>query len=138
MAIVGGGPCGLATALALHHACPGLRVGVFERAHEFRPIGSVLLASTSALATVDKIDRSVAAEMRSFENPVSSRTLYDPQGNVEKYAGSSPMFKGFVLNRWHRFQGAIARALPAGTVRLNHAFESYEIAKARTTRCVRP
>lgn len=39
VAIVGGGPAGLATALALARSAPNLKVAVLERAREMKPIG---------------------------------------------------------------------------------------------------
>jgi len=39
VAIVGGGPCGLAAAVGLARAAPDLRVAVLERADSLRPVG---------------------------------------------------------------------------------------------------
>ena len=39
VAIVGGGPCGLATAVGIARAAPDLRVAVLERADQLRPVG---------------------------------------------------------------------------------------------------
>jgi hypothetical protein len=39
VAIVGGGPGGLAAALAIERAAPGTRVAVFERARSLKPVG---------------------------------------------------------------------------------------------------
>ena len=39
VAIVGGGPCGLAIAVGLRNAAPDLKVAVLERADELRAVG---------------------------------------------------------------------------------------------------
>jgi salicylate hydroxylase len=56
--VVGGGPAGLATALAIHKVNPSWRLGVFERARELREIG----ASVGLLPNGQKALGSISAE----------------------------------------------------------------------------
>lgn len=71
VAIVGGGPCGLATALALQRADLGLSIAVFERdAYPFRPKGGSIQISKPGWAAIEAVDAATAATIRSTGTPV--------------------------------------------------------------------
>lgn len=55
VAIVGGGPGGLAAALALRQVAPHLAVRVFEKTKQLRPTGAMMLASSPACQVLEAI-----------------------------------------------------------------------------------
>ena len=79
VAIIGGGPCGLATALALSksRSLQGATVEVFE-SDAFRPKGASILISKAGWAALNAIDPDTARRIRTTSAPVtrvSVRTL---------------------------------------------------------------
>ncbi|KAJ1631144.1 hypothetical protein T492DRAFT_1144134 [Pavlovales sp. CCMP2436] len=81
IAILGGGPCGLATALALSKATerwPGCTVRVFEK-DSLEPKGAAVMLSPLAWAALTYIDEQAAQRIRQVGSPVvssTSRTLH--------------------------------------------------------------
>ena len=76
VAIVGGGPCGLATALALSKApcLQGARVAVFE-ADEFSPKGASIQISRPGWAALESLDAEAASRIRETGAPVTSVSI---------------------------------------------------------------
>lgn len=71
VAIIGGGPCGLATAIALAKAArlKGCSVCVFER-DDFSPKGAAVALSPLSWSALEAIDGTVAARIRQEGSPV--------------------------------------------------------------------
>ena len=76
VAIVGGGPCGLATALALSKApcLQGARIAVFE-ADEFSPKGASIQISRPGWAALESLDAEAASRIRETGAPVTSVSI---------------------------------------------------------------
>ena len=72
VAIIGGGPCGLATALALSksRSLQGATVEVFE-SDAFRPKGASILISKAGWAALNAIDPDTARRIRTTSAPVT-------------------------------------------------------------------
>ena len=65
IAIVGGGPCGLATAVALKSARPSLHVAVYERdSYPLEPKGASIQISRAGWSAIEAIDPQAAATIR--------------------------------------------------------------------------
>ena len=80
IAIVGGGICGLTSALALEQH--GLDPVVYEGATEYRPVGAGLLLQTNALRVLGRLG--VADRVREAGVPLSDTLLRGPSGAVLK------------------------------------------------------
>ncbi|MFD1684751.1 FAD-dependent oxidoreductase [Halobellus litoreus] len=78
VAIVGGGICGLTTALALEQR--GFTVAVYEAASEYRPVGAGILLQTNALVALETLG--VAAEIRDSGMPLSGIRIRSPRDRV--------------------------------------------------------
>ncbi|EIE25083.1 FAD/NAD(P)-binding domain-containing protein [Coccomyxa subellipsoidea C-169] len=132
VAIVGGGPGGLATALAITRAVKGTRVKVFERAKKYRPLGAGVGMDVNGMKAIEAIDPAlekwfydngwtvpVAKTFDEIGNEVKSEKM-DPSKSLSKYGK-----RGTILG-WYEIQSAFYRALPPDTVVFDSRFESYE------------
>ncbi|NEU58804.1 NAD(P)-binding protein [Halorussus sp. MSC15.2] len=80
IAVVGGGICGLTTALALERR--GFEPAVFEAASEYRPVGAGILLQTNALLVFDRLG--IADRLRDAGVPLDGSAICAPSGNVLK------------------------------------------------------
>lgn len=80
VAIIGGGICGLATALAFSRR--GWTPTVYEAASEYRPIGGGLLLQTNALLALDRLG--VADRVRDAGVPLTHSVIRSAGGRVLK------------------------------------------------------
>lgn len=78
VAIIGGGICGLTTALALEQR--GLSPTVYEAASEYRPVGAGILLQTNALLVFDRLG--IAAEVQSAGVALEDTRILAPSGRV--------------------------------------------------------
>jgi len=103
--IIGGGPCGLATAIALSKA-PCLqgreRVAIFEQ-DEFLPKGASIGISPAGWAALGAIDADVTAAIRATGVPVKSRNTVSFTGHL--LATLPPAGQAF--HRWHDVRSAL-------------------------------
>ena len=75
VAIIGGGPCGLATALALRHSAPTAAIAVFERDPDLTPKGSSVVISPSGWAALRCVDCTASKRLRQLAVPIESVTI---------------------------------------------------------------
>ncbi|WP_135822801.1 FAD-dependent oxidoreductase [Halostella litorea] len=78
IAVVGGGICGLTTAVALEQR--GFDVAVYEAAPEYRPVGAGILLQTNALLALESIG--VAARIREAGMALSDTEIRSPDGRL--------------------------------------------------------
>ena len=76
VAVVGGGICGLTTALALDRR--GIDVRVYEAAEEYRPVGAGLLLQANAMLALDELG--VADRVRTAGNALRGGAIRAPDG----------------------------------------------------------
>jgi 2-polyprenyl-6-methoxyphenol hydroxylase-like FAD-dependent oxidoreductase len=76
VAVVGGGICGLTTALALEQF--GAAPTVYEAASEYRPVGAGILLQTNALLVFDRLG--VADRVRAAGVPLDRVSIRSPSG----------------------------------------------------------
>ena len=82
--LVGGGPCGLATAIALNLARPTLNICVFER-DDLGPKGASIQISKSGWTALKAIDRVVSRRIRrETGTPVTGVRLMDFDGKTNQ------------------------------------------------------
>lgn len=80
IAIVGGGICGLTTALALEQR--GYAPTVYEAASEYRPVGAGILLQTNALLVFDQLG--IADRIRAEGRPLQNGQIRSPSGQILK------------------------------------------------------
>ena len=80
IAIIGGGICGLVTALALEQR--GITPSIYEAASEYRPVGAGLLLQTNALLVLDRLG--VADRIQDAGVSLDDSVIQSPSGRVLK------------------------------------------------------
>ncbi|SHN46751.1 FAD-dependent oxidoreductase [Cryptosporangium aurantiacum] len=126
VAVLGGGPAGMATALSVHQA--GHEVVIFERYREARPAGNVLNLwppplKALGLIGVDTTDLGApcVSQFRNDKGRVRATIKSDPE--IEKRYGRGGGFIG--LLRPELYERMLA-ALPPGVLRTNQTVERIE------------
>jgi len=76
IAIIGGGICGLTTAVALEQR--GISPTVYEAASEYRPVGAGILLQTNAMLVFDRLG--IATSIRDAGVPLQNGGLRSPDG----------------------------------------------------------
>ncbi|MBD2412813.1 FAD-binding monooxygenase [Nostoc calcicola FACHB-389] len=121
VAIVGAGPGGLATAIALQNQ--GIDVQVYEKAQEFRPAGTGLGLAPNGLNALDAIAPGIVETLKSSGCQVNHTVLKNIQGetiraNQTKYLEQygQPLLTVW----WYRLQQVLASRLPSDIIHLNH------------------
>jgi salicylate hydroxylase len=127
IAIVGGGIGGLTAALSLQRA--GLRVSVFERTSELRPVGAGLIVSGSALRGLDFLG--VGDDIRAVAGERPERGYHDHKhyATGEIFLAAEPAWGAEQAWALHRADllGVLLEAVLANDpdcVHLDHQFES--------------
>lgn len=130
VAIVGGGPGGLATACAILKTSPNLRVKVFERARRLRKVGFVLGMMDNGLNSLEAIDEDLSSNVMQHMLYDGLVVKYDNSGDeiechpsIESMGFSSKEKKAGFLP-WYTLQAELADWLPEGCIALNSAFLS--------------
>ncbi|KAK9808815.1 hypothetical protein WJX72_004188 [[Myrmecia] bisecta] len=136
VAIVGGGPGGLAAAVALLTANSDLKVKVYERARSLRPAGFVVGILPNALKAIEAISPELRAslvetmqwkdqELRNLRYLSDGTLLKETDGaatrlRYERYGG------GLFPVSWYDLQCWLASWLPEGVLQTDSEFERYE------------
>ncbi|WP_138501213.1 FAD-dependent oxidoreductase [Nostoc sp. PA-18-2419] len=121
VAIIGAGPGGLATAIALKSQ--GVDVQVYERAQQFRPAGTGLGLAPNGLNALNAIVPGIVETLKSSGCEVNHTVLKNIQGetirtNQTKYLEQygQPLLTVW----WYRLQQVLASRLPSEIIHLNH------------------
>eukprot|EP00884_Botryococcus_braunii_P014527 jgi/Botrbrau1/23075/Bobra.0243s0016.1 len=129
VAIVGGGPGGLALAVGLLRANDQLKVKVFERASALRPVGSFVVIYPYGHRALEVVDP-VASEWLSSKTPMpATGVLLDSEGKVVNTISLKPPSTDGGCRTavgWYELQQELLKHLPEGIVHLGHEFERYE------------
>ncbi|PRW39250.1 FAD NAD(P)-binding domain-containing [Chlorella sorokiniana] len=139
VAIVGGGPGGLAAAQALLVASPGLRVAVFERS-TLRPRGASLAVQPNGIRALEAIQPGLGRRVEAIHVETTERRNYTADGQLLSVAADDGAAAAFVrqhgpysLVAWHQLQATLAAALPPGVLHQEAAFARNEEAAAGVT-----
>ncbi|BAY76492.1 monooxygenase FAD-binding protein [Nostoc linckia NIES-25] len=121
VAIVGAGPGGLATAIALQSQ--GIDVQVYEKAQEFRPAGTGLGLAPNGLNFLDAIAPGIVETLKSSGCEVNHTVLK----NIHKETIRTSQTKyleqygqPLLTVWWYRLQQVLASRLPSDIIHLNH------------------
>ncbi|KAL4444570.1 hypothetical protein ABPG77_002387 [Micractinium sp. CCAP 211/92] len=126
VAIVGGGPAGLAAAHAVLQARPDARVAVFERS-DVRPRGATFGVCPNGLRALEAIRPDLKAALMKHHCEHETTRSYDASGTPKASMSEGGRAKlrehgELVYIPWHRLQSTLAEALPAGVLHTNHRF----------------
>ncbi|MDJ0514830.1 MAG: FAD-dependent monooxygenase [Trichodesmium sp. MO_231.B1] len=127
VAIIGAGPGGLATAIALRKQ--GIDAHVYEKAREFSPVGGGLGLVPNGLRCLDAIEPEIAATLKRSGCQVERVTVKTSTGETIMTNESKMMAKygqpTLTIWWWH-LQQILASALPPEVIHLNHSCVSFE------------
>ncbi|GAQ84956.1 zeaxanthin epoxidase [Klebsormidium nitens] len=135
VAVIGGGPGGLAAAFAL--IAKGLTVRVYERSKAVQQVGALLSLFPNGLEALHKIDPTTYEAVLGKAEPPSSSVRMDPRGTLLGPPGPHPFsaMEGkyghpFVNIIWYELTDVLRSRLPPGTVHLGHRCVGFEDAGA--------
>ncbi|NEQ36848.1 MAG: NAD(P)-binding protein [Okeania sp. SIO3I5] len=127
VAIIGAGPGGLATAIALRKQ--SIDAHVYEKAKEFRPVGGGLGLMSNGLRCLDAIEPEIAITLKLAGCQVKRVTVNTSAGETIRTTESTMMAKygqPFLTIWWWRLQQILASALPPEVIHLNHSYIGFE------------
>jgi len=122
VAIVGAGLGGLATAIALRNQ--GIEVQVYEKAKEFRPIGSGLGLMTNGFNSLEAIDPDLVQKIQTSSCCIGQFTLKNTRGetirsNRKENSSSKGQENLSVTIWWWNLQQILAAKLPREIIHLD-------------------
>ncbi|GAQ92475.1 zeaxanthin epoxidase [Klebsormidium nitens] len=121
VAIIGGGPGGLATAKGITRACPELKVRVFERA-KLRPRGASVFVMPNGMHALEALDPETHARVLAHHSPAGATVTRNMAGEVIGEAGGDSVAAPFASYGpcayllWASLQKALADSLPEGVL----------------------
>ncbi|NES90080.1 NAD(P)/FAD-dependent oxidoreductase [Okeania sp. SIO2B9] len=127
VAIIGAGPGGLATAIALRKK--GIDAHVYERAKELRPVGAGLGLQANGLRCLDVIQPGIVDILKRSGCQVKRVTVKTSTGETIRTSESTMMEKygqPLLIIWWWRLQQILASYLPPEVIHLNHRCISFE------------
>ena len=127
VAIIGAGPGGLATAIALRKQ--GIDAHVYEKAREFRPVGGGVGLVSNGLRCLDAIEPEIAITLKRSGCQVERVTVKRSTGETIMTSESTMMAKygqPTLTIWWWRLQQILASYLPSEVIHLNHRCIDFE------------
>lgn len=125
--VIGAGPAGLATAVALRKQ--GLDVQVYEKAKEFRPIGAGLNLSPNGIRSLSAIDSGLVEQLKqqgSQINRLNIRMSNSGESVFTMDMSSEDYDQPFVAIRWFCLQETLRAMLPLDSIHLNHRLIGFD------------
>lgn len=133
--IIGAGPAGLATAIALRKQ--GLDVHIYDQARAFRPIGAGLTLSPNGLRSLETIDADVVQHLKCQGSQLTCFKVRTSRGwpiITQRMAGDK-YDQPFMAIRWFCLQETMRSQLPPETLHLNHRLMGFEQNHQGVTLC---
>ncbi len=127
VAIIGAGPGGLATAIALRKQ--GIDAHVYEKARGFRPVGGGVGLVSNGLRCLDAIEPEIANTLKRSGCQVERVTVKTSTGETIMTSESTMMAKygqPTLTIWWWRLQQILASYLPSEVIHLNHRCIGFE------------
>src|SRR5579863_2879925 len=120
--IVGGGIGGVAAAVALHRA--GIEATVYERAPELREVGAGMMLWPNATRVLKELG--LLEKVAACSGPSRNFLVRASAGAILMDIALGQFDVPALCTRRSDLLEALISALPAGSVRLGHDFESFE------------
>lgn len=125
--IIGAGPGGLATAIALEKQ--GIEVHIYEKARAFRPIGAGLTLSPNGLRSLQTIDSEIVAQLKSKSSQIKRFKVRTSKWGLpiitQKMTGEEYELP-FLAVRWFRLQEILRSQLSSDCLHLNHQLTDFK------------
>ncbi|MBD2681631.1 MULTISPECIES: NAD(P)/FAD-dependent oxidoreductase [Nostoc] len=121
VAIVGAGPGGLTTAIALQSQ--GIDVQIYEKAQEFRPAGTGLGLAPNGLNSLDAIAPGIVETLKSSGCQVIHTVLKNIKGETIRTSQTKYLEQygqPLLTVWWYHLQQVLASKLPSDIIHLNH------------------
>jgi salicylate hydroxylase len=128
VAIIGAGPGGLATAIALYKQ--GFDVHVYDKAQEFRPAGTGLGLAPNGLNCLNVIEPGIVELLKTSGCQVKKSSLKNISGETVRTNPTSRYLEKYgqplLTVWWWRLQQTLASKLPADIIHFNHRCIGFE------------
>ncbi|NEQ36849.1 MAG: NAD(P)-binding protein [Okeania sp. SIO3I5] len=128
VAIIGAGPGGLATAIALRKQ--GIDAHVYEKAREFRPVGTGLGLMPNGLRCLDAIQPGILNTLKISGCQLQRTTLKTTSGEIIRSTEHSIVAQKYgqqlLTIWWWRLQQILASFLPPDVIHLNYRCINFE------------
>jgi len=124
--IIGAGPAGLATAIALRKQ--GIEVHIYERAKAFRPIGAGVTLSPNGVKSLANIDTDLVQQLKQQGSQLNRFRIRTARGwpILNQRVKDDKYDQPFLAIRWFSLQEAMRSKLPLETLHLNHQLIHFE------------
>lgn len=134
--IIGAGPAGLATAIALKKQ--GIEVHIYERARAFKPIGAGLTLSPNGLRSLAAIDPDIVEQLKLQGSQIKRfkvRTSRRGWPIITQSMTGDEYDLPFLAVRWFCLQEILRSKLPPDNLHLNHRLIALEQNHQSVTLC---
>lgn len=133
--IIGAGPAGLATAIALRKQ--GFEVHIYDRARAFRPIGAGLTLSPNGLRSLEAIDADVVQQLKRQGSQLTRFKVRTSRGwpIITQRMTGDEYDQPFMAIRWFCLQETMRSQLPPESLHLNHQLIGFEQNPQGVTLC---
>jgi len=128
-AIIGGGPAGLASAIAILDSSPSSSVVIFER-DNFQPKGASIQISKSgweSIAALDDGDRLLTKKMEETAVPITSVDIKSWNEQVEVINGRRARLRHFLTRRLSKLKSAIINFLASRVISRVHLWHDVRL-----------
>ncbi|KAI3424950.1 hypothetical protein D9Q98_008332 [Chlorella vulgaris] len=140
VAVIGGGPGGLAVASAILTTRPELSVQVFERS-VLRPRGAAINVAPNGIRALAAINADLAQAVLALDCTPDTVKIHSRDGNELNVQTGEQRYSAFVRERggpqslcgWHQLQSLLAAHLPPGLLHQQAVFDRYEEADEGVT-----
>ena len=133
--VVGAGPAGLATAIALRKQ--GIDVHIYDQARAFRPIGAGLTLSPNGLRSLAAIDPNVVQQLKQQGSQLTRFKIRTSRGwpIITQSMTGDEYDQPFLAIRWFCLQETMRSKLPPDSLHLHHRLIGFEQNDQSVTLC---
>lgn len=124
--IIGAGPGGLATAIALRKQ--GIEVHIYERATAFRPIGAGVTLSPNGIRSLAAIDTDIVQQLQQQGSQLNRFRIRTAKGwsLLNQPVKDDDYDQPFLAVRWFNLQEILRTKLSSENLHLNHQLTHFE------------
>lgn len=124
--IIGAGPAGLATAIALRKQ--GIDVHIYEQAKAFRPIGAGVTLSPNGISSLAALDADIVQQLKQQGSQLNRFRIRTTRGwpILNQPVKDNEYDQPFLAIRWFSLQETMRAKLPPEILHLNHQLIHFE------------